>query len=542
MRTKFTIAVAILLGCCAGTAWSQENADPALTAAPAAPAGPFQGEITADNVYIRSGAGVHWYPTAKAQRGTVVRVIGPADAPGWLKIVPPEGSFSLVEASAIERAPGAPTGVTKVDQVYVKAGSALSDRKSASQQILPRGVEVTILGERDGFLKVAPPEGSYLYVSDRYVRRYGEGPPLAAAPSEPQAAPSVAESAPPPKPVESTPPPVNPSSGRPKKDPFAALPVPKPDLSFAGQTIEMNGAATPSAATSDNGASVSIGGASRHRAMLESLEGELRNQLAATTGKVDYAPLIDRYRPLADQGEDKVAQAVAKLRIEQLSARMELERIVTDARAQNDSAEQFRTRLGDDRSRIGDVHLPPELRPWDIKGEMLRSAAFNNTRPYRFRIFDPVAQKTVAYVDVPPATGIDPLRFLNQYVGIRVSSQYFSTAAKTTIATVSEIAVLPAPGGVARRDMPPPIEPAIDSAKVPTASGDRPIQPTPSQASRPDPNLPPPILPARGGDATTNIPPPPIVVPEGPAANPRPVSSVGSGEVEQIVAEPLGSD
>ncbi|MFO0972887.1 MAG: hypothetical protein U1A27_05535 [Phycisphaerae bacterium] len=474
---------------------------------------PFQGEVTGDNVYVRSGAGVNWYPTGKLQRGAVVRVIGPAPQTGWLKIVPPQGSFSLVEATAIERAPGGATGTTKVDQVYVKAGSAISDHKSATQQILPKGIELNILGEHDGFLKIAPPEGSYLYISEQFVRHHGDGPPLA-------------------PPASAKP---GPAADATKTSDVARDSMQPPSDGAAAQrpAAPRSSPATGDSAVAD-GAALPAGAMSKYRAMLDSLEAELRNQIASQAGAVNYSNLIDRYRPLAAQSEDKVAQAVAKLRIDQLSARSELERIVTDAKSQHDSTEAFRARLGEDRVRISDTHLPAEMRPWDIKGELLRSAAFNNTRPYRFRVYDPLAQKTVAYVDIPPATGLDSTKFLNQYVGIRVSSQYFSTAAKTNIAVVADMAVLPMPGAATHRDVPPVAETIAEPRPAGSVATAPKTTPSPAAtspaATSPAAALPPPIFPA--GGAKTDAAPP-------PAANARPASPAELLDAETVVAEPV---
>src|SRR5262249_10555414 len=96
----------------------------------------------------------------------------------------------------------------------------------------------------------------------------------------------------------------------------------------------------------------------------------------------------------------------------------------------------------EDRARIRDAKLPPEQRFWDLKGELRRSMAFPDAQN-RFRLYDPTTSKTVAYVDIPPTSGIDATQYLSQYVGIRVSSQYFSTAAKVTIGVANEIARLP---------------------------------------------------------------------------------------------------
>src|SRR5687768_5544825 len=57
--------------------------------------------VNADNVYVRSGAGENYYPTMKLSKGTKLTVIG--EKFDWLKIVPPEGSFSFVGKHYVEK-------------------------------------------------------------------------------------------------------------------------------------------------------------------------------------------------------------------------------------------------------------------------------------------------------------------------------------------------------------------------------------------------------------------------------------------------------
>src|SRR5215212_11611026 len=48
----------------------------------------------ADGVYVRSGGGDNYYPTTKLTKGAEVTIVGAKFE--WLKIVPPQGSFSYV--------------------------------------------------------------------------------------------------------------------------------------------------------------------------------------------------------------------------------------------------------------------------------------------------------------------------------------------------------------------------------------------------------------------------------------------------------------
>ena len=90
--------------------------------------------INADNVYVRSGAGDNYYPTMKLPKGTKVVVIG--EKFDWLKIMPPEGSFSYVGKHFIDKKDGG-VGIVNRDNVNVRAGSQLNahqdDRAGAAR-------------------------------------------------------------------------------------------------------------------------------------------------------------------------------------------------------------------------------------------------------------------------------------------------------------------------------------------------------------------------------------------------------------------------
>lgn len=135
---------------------------------PAGGAFPWEGEVTGSNVYVRSGAGANWYPTTKLNTGERLLVLG--EKFGWYQITPPRGSFSYVDMAAVDRKPGAKTGTLKQDKVYIRVGSSLEQRKNATQLVLNKGATVEILGEAEGFFKIAPPPGASLYISKQYVK------------------------------------------------------------------------------------------------------------------------------------------------------------------------------------------------------------------------------------------------------------------------------------------------------------------------------------------------------------------------------------
>ncbi len=127
----------------------------------------FAGQVSGNDVYVRSGPGEGYYPTMKLDKGAAVTVVGLKF--GWLKILPPEGSFSYIPKAWVERAGDGSIGrVTKPDLI-VRAGSGLNEMKNAVQTSLNDNDRVVILGEKDEYFKIQPPAGAYLYVNKDFV-------------------------------------------------------------------------------------------------------------------------------------------------------------------------------------------------------------------------------------------------------------------------------------------------------------------------------------------------------------------------------------
>ena len=126
----------------------------------------FEGVINNASVFVRSGPGANYYPTQKLDKGAHVTVVGIKF--GWLKIAPPDGSFSYIAVSSVQLAANSKTAkVTR--NIYVRAGSVLNTIKTTVQGQLNIGDTVEVLGEDGEYLKIKPPSGAYLYVSQDLV-------------------------------------------------------------------------------------------------------------------------------------------------------------------------------------------------------------------------------------------------------------------------------------------------------------------------------------------------------------------------------------
>ena len=139
------------------------------------PAFPFLAEITGDDVYIRSGPGTQYYNCGKARKDEKVKVVG--NKFSWLQIVAPAGSYSWISKQYVQIDPRNNTSGTVIgDAVRVYAGSdEVQPMHSTSMQVkLNKGDKVTIVGEeKDGYCKIAPPEGAYLWVSSQNAKPLG---------------------------------------------------------------------------------------------------------------------------------------------------------------------------------------------------------------------------------------------------------------------------------------------------------------------------------------------------------------------------------
>ncbi len=143
--------------------WGQETAAPEVANAP------FQylGEISAANTFVRSGPREGDYATMRLEKGAQITVVGIKF--DWLKILPPEGSFSYVSKAFVQQYGDGKRGRVTKNDLSVRAGSSLNALKSQVQTKLMDGDEVEIIGEQDEYFQIKPPAGAYLYVKKDFV-------------------------------------------------------------------------------------------------------------------------------------------------------------------------------------------------------------------------------------------------------------------------------------------------------------------------------------------------------------------------------------
>jgi len=137
------------------------------------PGFPYKAEVTGSSVNVRSGKGMQTYECGRLNVADTVEVYGEEE--GWAKIVPPPGSFSWIAMQYIAINAEAPTtGIVTGKNIRVYAGSDYREPLSSNvvQATVNRGDTVQLKAEeKDGYFKIHPPKGSFLWVSTRYLKQ-----------------------------------------------------------------------------------------------------------------------------------------------------------------------------------------------------------------------------------------------------------------------------------------------------------------------------------------------------------------------------------
>lgn len=465
------------------------------------PGFPWEGEVSGSNVYVRSGAGANWYPTMKLNAGDRILVLG--DKFGWYQITPPQSSFSYIDMAMVDRKPGDKVGTVKQDKVYVRAGSAIEQRKSATQVVLNKGSTVEILGEAQGFFKISPPPGATLYISKQYVKpieaklstgmveRYLSNSP----PPAPTADASSAKSEPPapatagdaktdalePSPTGdqvaqgaspdsvTIPPPIDDAAGDAAvKDPSLAQAT---NTSASGTTPGASGAVEP--ATADGTKPPVAAGTKPPAQKLAAdtkkpvLEPVPSKQTAAPAGKVE--PGSARYEAMLTMCESELVSLLSKPLEEQDTT--SLVKRYEEIAAQTSEyipAEVAKIRVRQLKNRMSLREQHVALKPMEndlaqyragMDAERMRimrkrTEAILETYDLegelrrslafgpenrRFRLVDPATDSTVAYVDIPRSVDENPEHLIGRFVGIRTAGRTFSPSARVPIAVAGKV-------------------------------------------------------------------------------------------------------
>ena len=381
------------------------------TAAPAAepnalnlPAFPFLAEVTSDDVYIRSGPGTQYYNCGKAKKGDKVKVVG--NKFSWLQIVPPAGSFSWVSKQYVSIDPQNKTSGSIIgDAVRVYAGSdEVQPMHSTSMQVkLNKGDKVTIAGEeKDGYCKIVPPEGAYLWISSQHAK------PIETLMTPAPAAPQVQTQ--PQTPAAGT------TSGMPATaHPMPASPFPSNPGELKAPVSSPNEPNRPSSVSSPAPANVTA-------------EEQRMNEVQELKSKVE----AERAKPVSDQNFAEIKKQLTVIAADKQAARaahgaagllkmvekIELsQEVAKTVKTQNEQFEQEQQKIESEKneklSKIEDKSI------FAVIGTLKESPLFAETPSAKYFKIVGENGKILCYArPTGAAAGIDLSKFIDKKVGL----------------------------------------------------------------------------------------------------------------------------
>lgn len=335
---------------------------------------PFEGIVTADNVNVRSGPDIIYYPVIRLMKGNKVEVVG--EETGWLKIIPPKGTFSLVAKEDVELINDNKC-LTKKEKTPIRAGSVLTDNFRSIQMLAPKGMELTIIGTYDKFYKVLPPKGAYLWISSQYIR------PILSPKTERE---KIEEK--------------GPASSQPTQE--AALPT--------TQKAEEKETPEPLKEIEKN-----IFGQFKEK--IENLDKLYEEELKKPLLLRDLSKLREEYQKIANQNDNLLASVYARRRLEIIDYQIEAQKNANELRELLKRLEQgskvIEERLADSELKMAVV---PKL--YQAEGILKQSNVFSGPlMAKRYRLIDPKQNKTIAYVEIADKK-IDIAKFIDKYVGV----------------------------------------------------------------------------------------------------------------------------
>lgn len=389
----------------------------------------FVGEVVGNDVYVRSGPDQNYYPVTKLNAGVRVNVVG--DVYGWYKIDPPDGCYSLIDKTYVDKDPSG-LGVVNGNAVWVRTGSELSDAKYARQLKLDRGAEVRVIGETEGHYKIAPPSGAHVYIHASFVTevpadRLADAPPPGSripAPAEDSmtideatvATDAFIDDATVGADAPSEPPPAISAGTDEVAELEATTPAPTrvpPSAALATQTPRETRANEP----------VITNAQSR----LDAIEAEITAEMNKPLPQQNFANIIEQLNAVARGTTDDVWRQYAERRAQQLSSRQSTLRLWSGV--QSGSRQLTSDLQAAEASRVQEIVDTPAPPPsFDVTGEFRKSLIFSSpVLPRRYRLVDPRESpaRTIAYVEIPRNSPINPNLYEGRYVGVVAERRFY---------------------------------------------------------------------------------------------------------------------
>ena len=129
---------------------------------------PFVGVAVVDTDLHCSAASS--YVTGELKKGAFTQVEQVIQ--GWYKVVPPDGSYSLIKKIFLTAQGDGSVGIINRGRAAVKAPNLKVKGNSYRTQVsLVKGTKVSIIGRYGGYYMIVPPEGAYVYAPGATIRR-----------------------------------------------------------------------------------------------------------------------------------------------------------------------------------------------------------------------------------------------------------------------------------------------------------------------------------------------------------------------------------
>lgn len=346
--------------------------------------------VNANAVYLHSGAGTNYYTTGKLSKGDKIVVVGHKF--DWLKVVPPEGSFSYVAQAFVERMSDGKKGRVTRPDLNVRCGSTLNETKAIVQTKLPQGAEVEIIGEKDEYFMIKPPEGAYLYVNKQYVD------PVATIAQAPATPPAKVET--------------------------PAAPMPEKPAATEGvvaQTPGINGEVAPSTQPAgiepDQVAAAPSTTQPSADAEFERLEAAFSEASTKTIEEQPIAELQTGYGAVVkDAALPETLRRTAEFRIKVLQARAETKAEMESLRKSQEASAQRRMALKAEQDELAEQIKKSEVKMFAAVGT-LNTSSLQQSKGTLYRLCDPATGRTIVYIRTDDATKYAGL--LGQFIGVK---------------------------------------------------------------------------------------------------------------------------
>jgi len=409
--------------------------------------------VNADNVYVRSGAGDNYYPTMKLNKGDKVTVIG--EKFDWLKVMPPQGSFSYVGKHFVDKKENG-VGVVNRENVNVRAGSTLNALKTTVQSQLAPGQEVKILDEVEEYYKIAPPSDAALYVKKDLVDVLRVMPQVANAGAAQQTAPKAIET-----PTQS------PVAEKPTTDTPAGVPLDQPPAPTAEQIAAGTASTQP---TQVAGGQPAPSTQPTAEVTFDKLEKDFDVASGKPIEQQPVAELLKSYETLIkDPQLPESMRRVADYRTQVLKARAEARADFIAMQKKQDETKQKIQALQAEREEIAQQIQKNDVKIYTAVGT-IRTSSIQQGGATLYRLTDPQNGRTVCYIrsDDPKYGGM-----IGQFIGVKgdLSTDSSLGLKVVTPTEVSEVDPNQLFHGIGSQIVPPSLLPASPTRVAQQASG-----------------------------------------------------------------------